>query len=297
MWHTPLERHVRPDRSILLTVAQVFQKTRIEQKETLRPGRQYVGSSERLELNEEYVETLWHCWSYTPEHICRSLTAKVKNPAVSEITCSCEVSCYCVSSGKTGMVCENCAFIDRDPAIPHHLWTVGAIDINPITLASCGSRPLRMETWKKWRRRSDWKSANAKDVRTKTRRAEMTGASRPRRGVVVHQLRNSTRTPPNSPSKWTPSSIQSSTTEMGREIYVNTSYFTELFWHFKVISFFVLFLHCQSVANFRSHFFCGCFPWAQLLFWVVGCLSTGEKQSMDTTTKYHEWWRFSLFFD
>lgn len=121
------------------------------------------------------------------------------------------------------MIHENCAFVES--TIPHHLLTVCVININSVlTLAFSGFRPLRMETSKKWRRRSDWKSANAKGVRTKTHRAEMTGAPKPRRDVVVHQLRNSPRTPPNSPSKWTPSLIQSSTTEMGRE-----NYFTELF--------------------------------------------------------------------
>lgn len=78
-------------------------------------------------------------------------------------------------------------------------------------------RLLRMEIWKKWRKKSDWKSANAKDVRTKTSPAETKEAPRPRNDVDVPQLRNSPQTLWSSPNRWTPSSIQSSTTEMGKE--------------------------------------------------------------------------------
>lgn len=86
-----------------------------------------------------------------------------------------------------------------------------------LTRLLCYFRLLRMETSKKWRKKSDWKSANAKDVRTKTSLAETMGAPRPRRDEDVHQLRNSHPTLRNSPNKWTPSSTQSSTTEMGKE--------------------------------------------------------------------------------
>lgn len=118
----------------------------------------------------------------------------------------------------TEIVCENCTLIDSDCTISHHLWTSWS-DWGSFWLFFFDSRPSRMEIWRRWRRRSGWKSANARDVRTRTRRAEMTGAPRPRRGVDAHQLRNSPLTPPNWPSKWTPSSIQSSTTEMGKEIF------------------------------------------------------------------------------
>lgn len=99
------------------------------------------------------------------------------------------------------------------------------------------TRPSRMETWKRWRRRSDSKSANARDVRTRTHRAAMTVALRLRRDVGVHPLRNSPRTPPSSPSKWTPSLIQSSTTEMGKEIYLHELNQTELPFYFTALLF------------------------------------------------------------
>lgn len=78
-------------------------------------------------------------------------------------------------------------------------------------------RRLKMETWRRWRRRSGWKNANAKDVRTRTP-AERTEARRPRRDVDDRQQRSCPPTRPNSPSKWTPSLIQWSTTETGEEI-------------------------------------------------------------------------------
>lgn len=165
-------------------------------------------SSETLELKEEEeVETCWQCrrmnFSSAPEQDFDSENTRCCHSIVLPLD-------------KQGWSVKT-ALIDSNPIIPRCFWAICASDINPVTPARCGCRPLRMGTWRKWRRRSDWKNANASGVRTKTRRAETTGASRPRRDADVPRLRNSPRTRPNSPSRWTPSSTRSSTTETGRE--------------------------------------------------------------------------------
>ena len=103
-------------------------------------------------------------------------------------------------------------------------WIVGSLFSLPPGIFPLSFRLLRMETWRRWRRRSAWRNTSGRDVRTRdppvgtvAAAVATAGRRRPRRNADDRPSRNCPRIPQNSPSRWTPSWTPSSITEMGEE--------------------------------------------------------------------------------